>query len=104
MVKGKYGSFSKDQIAAYKKKLHNKIHWLLIYKENDCDGLEEYTVSLLHYINSLNEIFNYDDEIIELMINIQQALDELTCQDFDFKRYRKYILDAHALVDKIKEE
>ena len=38
----KYGSFSENQMSDYKKKLHNSIHWLLVYKENDYKLLDEY--------------------------------------------------------------
>ena len=41
-MKHKYGEFNQNQIANYKKKLHNNVHWLLIYKEENYEFLDEY--------------------------------------------------------------
>ena len=36
---GKYGTFNDEQLKKFKKKLHSKVHWLLLYKEkNNCDN------------------------------------------------------------------
>lgn len=105
MINGLYGNFTNSQISDYKKKLHNKIHWLLIYKENnDTARLEQYFPSLLKQISALNEIVKYDSALIELLSVLQAAYTESQNEICDFKMYRKFILDAHSIVDKIYSE
>lgn len=95
-------SFSYSQINEYKKRLHSKIHWLLIYKETeDCDCFDEYFDNLMNYIVALNKVFNQNPMVIELLVILQMAYDESKKDNFNFKTYRKYILDSHNIVDKI---
>lgn len=97
-----YGNISDEIIKDYKKKLHSKIHWLLIYKENnECECFDDYFTSLLKYIIALSEIFNSNSVIIDMITTLQVAYDESHKEDFDYKTYRKYVLDAHNLVDKL---
>lgn len=94
--------FNCAQIDDLKKKLHSKIHWLLIYKEaDDCQFFKEYFDNLIKYIYALNSIFNKNATIIELLTTLQIAYDETLREDFTFKNYRKYVLDAHNIVDKL---
>ena len=102
-MKTMYGDIPSKQISNYKKILHNKIHWLLIYKERDYAELDKYFYYLLKKISSLNKIFNYQPEIIDLLCILQTARDLSINSDFDFKEYRKLIFDAHSAVDRIKE-
>lgn len=97
-------NFSESQIAGYKKQLHDRIHWLLIYKDNgDSKELDKYFNELLRQIKSLNAVFNYQPVIIQLLVTIESAYEEFKKPNCDFKIYRKLVLDAHALIDKIKE-
>lgn len=99
---GKYGEFSITQIEEYKKKLHSKIHWLLIYKESgDDESINTYFENLMRYVSSLNIVFDDNPLIIELLTNLQMAFDENTKSNCNFKIYRKYILDSHNIIDKL---
>lgn len=102
-MKHKYGSFSQNQMSEYKNKLHNTIHWLLIYKENDYKLLDEYFNTTLLKLNALNELLFYPTSIVSLYTTLEAARTILNSNEFDFKAYRKLILDAHSLVDKIPE-
>lgn len=102
-MKHKYGSFSQSQMSEYKNKLHNTIHWLLIYKENDYKLLDEYFNTTLLKLNALNEILFYPNSIVSLYTTLEAARVILNSNEFDFKAYRKLILDAHSLVDKLPE-
>lgn len=105
MINGIYGTFSDEQITKYKKKLHSKIHWLLIYKEaDDYEYFNNYFINLMREINSLGSVFNNQEEVIELLVTLQSAFEESLKKDCNFKLYRKLILDAHSLVDKMFEE
>ena len=102
-MKTLYGEITEEQMAAQKRSLHSAIHWLLIYKEEDYPQLNTYFTALLYRINGLNKLLREPPEIVELLSVLQSARDELDKQDFNFHWYRKCVLDAHSLVDKIKE-
>lgn len=99
-----YGNFSETQIKEQKKSLHNSIHWLLIYKEENYEYLDTYFESLLLRIGGLNDILLEPPELVTLLSLLQAARKEALSDSFEFKKYRKLILDSHSLIDKIKEE
>ena len=98
-----YGEFSKIQMQEQKKHLHNSIHWLLIYKEEDYPQLDYYFETLLWRISGLNDILFQPPELVTLISLLQAAKKEALKDNCDFKKYRKLILDSHSLIDKIKE-
>lgn len=99
-----YGEFTATQIKEQKKSLHNSIHWLLIYKEENYEYLDAYFDSLLLRVGGLNDILFAPPELVTLISLLQAARKEACNDNFSFKRYRKLILDSHSLIDKIKEE
>ena len=105
MIEMKYGQFNEEQLDNYKKKLHSKIHWLLIYKDpatakeyEDVD-FYQYFDYVMKEINGLNELLLYPDEIVELMSILEAAWLESLQLNYSFAKYRKLILDAHHLID-----
>lgn len=109
-MKHLYGSFSPDQIAQTKKALHNSIHWLLIYKDpNNAAMFNELDVdhcfhSIILRISGMNELLGEQPVLVSLLSVLQAAKTENLNPNFDFSIYRKLILDAHSLIDKIKED
>lgn len=107
MIKNKYGEFSEEQFEEYKSRLHSKIHWLLIYQDPKCEmdaddlSFSEQFKAVMREIDSLNRLLSYPVEIVELMVLLQSAWIEKFHEDYNFWVYRKYILDAHSLVDKL---
>jgi len=55
-------------------------------------------------IGGLNDILFEPPELVTLLSLLQAARKEAQNKDFEFKKYRKLILDSHSLIDKIKEE
>lgn len=96
-----YGYFSEKQMLDYKERLHSSIHWLLRYKEQNYDHLNEYFDSLLLQISGLNALLEYPSEFVTLFSLLQGARLELNKEPFNLHAYRKAILDAHTVVDKI---
>lgn len=94
-------SFSLQQVEKYKKQLHDTIHWLLIYKEKRYSGLDDYFSSVLFRINGLNSMLDYPEEMVELVTLLEAARMESHKDTCKHKVYRKAILDAHAVVDRI---
>lgn len=108
-MKYKYGEIDKNQFNLYKIKLHKKLFWLILYKDPDTKqeysyvDFDKYFLHLMYEINGLNELLYYPEEMVEIMSLLQAAYNQTKNKDFDYKVYRKFILDAHALVDKIDE-
>ena len=99
----KYGTITQEQFEEHKKQLHAMIHWLLVYKEKDYADLDNYFSSVLFRINGLNSVLNYPPNMLTLMATLESARLENQNPNFDHKKYRKAILDAHAIVDQIGE-
>ena len=102
-----YGHFDDLQIEEYKEKLHKEMFWLLLYKDPKTKDefknvdFEKYFINLMKNIDGLNTLLFYPVEIIAIMSLLQAALNETRSDDFNYRSYRKLILDAHSLVDKI---
>lgn len=102
-----YGHFDDLQIEEYKEKLHKEMFWLLLYKDPKTKDefknvdFEKYFINLMKKIDGLNTLLSYPVEIVAIMSLLQAALNETRSDDFNYRSYRKLILDAHSLVDKI---
>lgn len=103
IMETKYGTITKEQFEEYKKQLHGMIHWLLVYKEKNYEDLDAYFSSVLFRISGFNSVLNYPPNILTLMATLESARLENLKEDYDHKKYRKAILDAHSIVDKIGE-
>lgn len=105
-----YGKFTPFQIAQTKEALHRSIHWLLLYKDpRSCSEFSDIDVdhcfnSIMLRISGLNELLGYQPILVSLLSILQAARSENQKENFDFDIYRKLILDAHSLVDRIKED
>lgn len=98
----RYGEFTDEQFAEFKKKLHSKVHWFLIYKEHpEYACLDDYFENTLRYFCSLNNLLNDNPDIIELLTVLQIARDEAAKADCDFRLYRKNVFEAHKIIDRL---
>lgn len=109
-MKHLYGEFEQNQIAQTKKSLRGSIFFLLLcvdketaheYKDVDVNKCFE---GLLLKIGGLNQLLMNQPELVTVMSLLQSAMNEYNKSEFDFKTYRKLILDAGAEVKKLKEE
>ena len=102
-----YGHFEDEQMENYKVKLHKELFWLLIYKDPKTRDeylnvdFNKYFDGLMRRIDGLNALLFYPTEIVAIMSLLEAALIESKKVDFDYQSYRKLVLDAHSLVDKI---
>ena len=108
-MKHLYGEFTQNQIAQTKKSLRGSIFFLLLcvdnktsheYKEVDVNKCFK---GLLLKLGGLNEILMNQPELVMVMSLLQAAMNEYNNPEFEFKTYRKLILDAGAEVEKLKE-
>lgn len=108
-MKHKYGAFPSNQFEEYKVKLHKDLFYLLLYKDPKTSeqfagvNFEKYFVGLMQKINGLNALLFYPKEIVEMMTLLEAAYMMTVQDDFNYCLYRKLVLDAHNLVDKICE-
>ena len=106
-MKHLYGYFTDKQMDDYKVKLHKELFWLLIYKDPSTKDeypnvdFKKYFDGLMKRINGLNKLLSYPTEIVAIMSSLEAALIETEQVEFDYQTYRKLVLDAHSLVDKI---
>ena len=104
-----YGHFDDLQIEEYKEKLHKEMFWLLLYKDPKTKDefknvdFEKYFINLMKKIDGLNTLLFYPVEIVSILCLLQAAFNETKTEPFDYLSYRKLILDAHSLVDKLPE-
>ena len=104
-----YGNFSEQQIKEYKIKMHKEMFWLLLYKDPETKyqfkntNYEKYFIGLMKKLDGLNTLLFCPVEIVSILSLLQAAYNETKKEEFDYQSYRKLILDAHSLVDKIPE-
>lgn len=105
-----YGEFPRNQIAGAKKALRGEIFLLLLCgdpetaADYDYIDLHVFFESLMYRISGMNTLLMEPPELVKVMSLLQAAKDELNKDDFDFKRYRKAVLDAGTLVSKLRED
>ena len=108
-MKYEYGEFTENQISETKAKLRKQIFFLLLivdpntkaeYKDTDPVAAIE---NVQWIIGGFNELLGYPQEIVTIASLLSSALIEYTNSEFDYKVYRKLILDAGNEVLKIKE-
>ena len=93
-----YTEVPPSQIAAEKKYFSSAIFKLLPYKENHYECLDNYFESVLQRLIGFNKISGFQPEVLTIMSLIAYAREE-----DDFEKYRKAILDACGLIERIKE-
>lgn len=106
----KYGYFEDYQVDNYKVKLHKELFWLLLYKDPETKesfphlNYDKYFTGLMKKLNGLNELLMFPVEMVSIMSLLEAAYIETQKECFDYKSYRKLILDAHNLVDKMNSQ
>ena len=108
-MNSKYGSLSSTQIHAIKLSIRKSIFFLLLYVDPNTKheypniDVGEAFRSIQYRLNGLNSILLKSPEIIGTMSLLETAFNEYRSEDFDFKKYRKLILDAGSEIMRTKE-
>lgn len=103
----KYGEFTNEQFTNALLKIRKKIFFLLLYV--DPKTKEEYTRidvngafdNLLYELGGMNSILSNPPELVTVTSLLEAARMEYFAENFDFKVYRKLILDSGVEVMKI---
>ena len=108
-MKHLYGEFTEEQIVQTKKSLRGSIFFLLLcvdkqtaHEYKDIDVNKSFQ-GLLFKIGGMNELFMNPPELVTVLSLLQAAMTEYNNPEFNFKTYRKLILDAGAEVDRLGE-
>lgn len=87
-----------NQIAAEKQYFISAIFKLLPYKQDNYEHLDNYFNSVLQRLIGFNKISGFQPEVVTIISLLEYARGES-----DFSKYRKAILDACGMVERIKE-
>lgn len=105
----KYGDYSSTQIHSTKISIRKSIFFLLLYVDpHESDRYKDVDVvgafnNIQHKLNGLNSILLEPPELVETMSLLESALLEYKSECFDWQLYRKLILDAGAMIMRVKE-
>lgn len=108
-MKHLYGEFSHNQVEETKKYIRSSIYFLLLCADpNTCDEYPDIDVnqtfeSLLTKLGGFNKLLYYHKNVVDIMSLLKAAQSVYNEPTFDFRKYRKLILDAGAEVLKIKD-
>ena len=94
-----YKEIPSSQIAAEKEYIRSAIFKLLPYKEENYEYLDNYFNSVLQLLKGFNKVSGNQPEMVSIISKIAYAQHEAK----NFQDYRKAILDACGLVERIKE-
>ena len=93
-----YSEAPPNQIAAEKEYFVSAIFKLLPYKPDNYEYLDNYFESVLQRLIGFNKISGLQPETITIISLLEYAREES-----DFTKYRKAVLDACAMVGRIRE-
>ena len=108
-MKAKYGDFTSSQIYSAKRLIQKSIFYLLLYvdpkekeKYKDVDVVAAFG-TLQRKLNGLNSVLLEQPEVVMTISILEAALQEYQSECFNWKIYRKLILDAGAEIMRIEE-
>lgn len=109
MMETLYGSYSPAQIHSTKLIIRKAIFFLLLYvdpttkdKYSNIDVAEAFR-NLQYKLNGLNSILLEPPELVETMSLLESARLEYESECFQWKKYRKLVLDAGSKIMDVKE-
>ena len=97
----KYGNVPAVQWQSHVYSLSQAVFLPLPFKEENVPYLEEYMSSLILQIFGFNEMLGENKDVLSVIELLEGAKHELSKENFDYKVYRKAILDAYNFMKKI---
>ena len=108
-MKHKYGNFTEEQMSLTKKSIRKQIFFLLLCVDPETkDNYTHVDVSeafkgLLYKLDGLNSVLGEPQELVDTISLLEEALIQYNEPKFDFRTYRRLILNAGSLIDTIRE-
>ena len=107
-----YGKFSEEQIIETAQRMHSEVNKLLLYKDtkifdrvfNSDEDFEIYFSNLLFRFSGLDTLLGKPETMVRLLSVLQAAYNEAFSDTFNYKIFRRAILDAHSLIKSMFEE
>ena len=108
MIPYKYGNFEERQVSDAVHDLRKGIYFLLLlvdpktkdeYPHADVDKAFE---NMFQKLAGMNELLFYPKELVFVNSLLQSAQNELHKDDFNYRTYRKLILDAGSEIVRVK--
>ena len=109
-MKHKYGNFTETQILLTKKSIRKQIFFLLLcvdpetkdnYTHVDvCEAFE----GLLYKLDGLSSVLGEPQELVDTISLLEEALIKYNEPEFNFRTYRRLILNAGSLINAIGED
>lgn len=105
----KYGVFTNEQFEKAKTDIRKEIYFLLLIVDNKTKvdyphvDVEKAFLNVFNYICGLNSLLGNPSSVVRIVSLLESALIEYQSESFDFKAYRKIVLDAGCEVLNIKE-
>lgn len=109
-MKYKYGTYNNEQIEEIKIYIRKQIYFLLLIVDpNTKDEYKNVDVqmaynSLLKKLAGFNELLLCPPELVHIMALLEAAQIEYKKENFNYKSYRKLVLDAGSEVLNINKE
>ncbi len=108
-MRHKYGNFTETQMLLTKKSIRKQIFFLLLCA--DPKTKDDYThvdvseafKGLLYKLDGLNSVLGEPQELVDTISLLEEALIKYNEPNFNFRTYRRLVLNAGSLIDTIKE-
>ena len=108
MIKHKYGEFTEGQFEQAKTFIRKQIYSLLLFADPKLkEKYERYDLnkafdSFLRKLGGMNSVLEEPPELVRIISMLEAAWLEYQKPEFDFKTYRKLILEAGNLILEVK--
>lgn len=108
MIKTKYGLFTEAQIRHYIKEVQRMIFWCILYTDpktaNDYPDINvsAYQKNIMKKIVGFNSVLFYPNELVNVIVILEAALNLFESDNYTFPEYRKLILDAGAVAGSMR--
>ena len=108
-MRHKYGSFTETQMVLTKKSIRKQIFFLLLCVDPKTKGdyahvnVGEAFRGLLYKLDGLNSVLGEPQELVDTISLLEEALIKYNEPEFNFRTYRRLILNAGSLIDTIRE-
>ena len=108
-MKHKYGNFTETQMVSTKKSIRKQIFFLLLCADPETKDnyahvdVDEAFKGLLYRLDGLNSVLGEPQELVDTISLLEEALIKYNEPEFNFRLYRRLILNAGSIIDTIRE-
>ena len=108
-MKHKYGNFTEEQMSLTKKSIRKQIFFLLLCVDPETKDnythvdISEAFKGLLYKLDGFNSVLGEPQELVDTISLLEEALIKYNEPKFDYKTYRRLILNAGSLINDIRE-